>query len=62
MTWSCCTATAPGFLVSSVRFCAELIKRLGRKGFAFDRLITPTLKIAGSNPVGRTKNHLKRIV
>ena len=30
------------------------MKRLGRKCFAFERLITPTLKAAGSNPVGRT--------
>ena len=31
------------------------MKQLGRKGLMFDRLITPTLKVAGSNPVGRTK-------
>ena len=50
---------APGFLITSTHFCAESLKRLCCKGFAFDRLITPTLKVAGSNPVGRTKNHLK---
>jgi len=61
-TGSRCSATVPGFLSNSDQFCAESMKRLRRKGFAFDRLITPTLKVAGSNPVGRTKNHLKRIV
>ena len=38
----------------------ESMKQLHRKGSAFNRLITPTLKVAGSNPVGRTKNHLKQ--
>ena len=60
MTGSRCVAMAPGFLITSTPFCAESLKRLCCKGFAFDRLITPTLKVAGSNPVGRTKNHLKR--
>ena len=37
------------------------MKQLHRKDFAFDRLITPTLKGAGSNPIGRTtKNPLNR--
>ena len=30
-------------------------KPLRRSGFRLDGLITPTLKAAGSNPVGRTK-------
>ena len=62
MTRSRCAATAPGFLMVSVSNCAESMKQLRRKGSPFDRLITPTLKVAGSNPVGRTKNHLKRVV
>ena len=37
-----CSATVPGFLSNSDQFCAESMKRLRRKGFAFDRLITPT--------------------
>ncbi len=35
--------------------CAIPIKLLYYSGFRFDGLITPTLKAAGSNPVGRTK-------
>ena len=35
--------------------CAIPTKPLRRKAFRFDGLITPTLKAAGSNPVGRTK-------
>ena len=57
-----CSATVPGFLSNSDQFCAESMKQLRRKGCPFDRLITPTLKVAGSNPVGRTKNHLKHNV
>ena len=34
--------------------CAISTKPLRRKAFRFDGLITPTLKAAGSNPVGRT--------
>ena len=60
MTGSRCAATTPGFLTFSVPLCAESMKRLRPNGFPFDCLITPTLKVAGSNPVGRTKNHLKR--
>ena len=60
MTGSRCRATALGFSVFAVLICAESLKRLRRKSFTFDRLITPTLKVAGSNPVGRTKNHLKQ--
>ena len=36
--------------------CAIPIKLLYYSGFRFDGLITPTLKAAGSNPVGRTKS------
>ena len=35
--------------------CATPTKPLRRKAFLLDGLITPTLKAAGSNPVGRTK-------
>ena len=35
--------------------CAISTKPLRRKAFRFDGLITPTLKAAGSNSVGRTK-------
>ena len=35
--------------------CARPIKALRRRAFRLDGLITPTLKAAGSNPVGRTK-------
>jgi len=43
MTRSRCAATAPGFLIFAVLNCAESMKRLRRKCFAFGRLITPTL-------------------
>ena len=35
--------------------CAISTKPLPCKAFRLDGLITPTLKAAGSNPVGRTK-------
>ena len=35
--------------------CATPTKPLRRRAFRLDGLITPTLKAAGSNPVGRTK-------
>jgi len=44
--------------------CATPIKPLRRSGFRIDGLITPTLKAAGSNPVGRTntkKDTQKRV-
>ena len=44
--------------------CAIPIKLLYYSGFRFDGLITPTLKAAGSNPVGRTntkKDTQKRV-
>ena len=37
--------------------CAISTKPLRRSGFRLDGLITPTLKAAGSNPVGRTKEN-----
>ena len=37
------------------KICAISIKPLRRGGFRLDGLRTPTLKAAGSNPVGRTK-------
>ena len=36
------------------KICAIPTKPLRRRAFRFDGLITPTLKAAGSNPVGRT--------
>ena len=36
------------------KICAIPIKPLHCKAFRFDGLITPTLKAAGSNPVGHT--------
>ena len=50
-----CLARLPRFFCKMVEICARPIKPLRRKGFRFDGLITPTLKAAGSNPVGRTK-------
>ena len=35
--------------------CVNPLKPLRPNRFSFDGLITPTLKAAGSNPVGRTK-------
>ena len=42
------------------QICAIPTKPLRRRAFRLDGLITPTLKAAGSNPVGRTKNRLKQ--
>ena len=44
----------PGFFCNSLKNCPNPTKPLGPNGFLFDRLMTPTLKAAGSNPVGRT--------
>ena len=44
--------------------CAISTKPLRRRAFRLDGLITPTLKAAGSNPVGRTntkKDTQKRV-
>ena len=46
---------APGLSPKSCEIRANLLKPLRHNGFPFDSLITPTLKAAGSNPVGRTK-------
>ena len=43
-TESRCAATVSGFSSSFVFNCAKPMKRLCRKGFAFDRLITPTFQ------------------
>jgi len=37
-----CSATASGFFIFPVLNCAKSLKRLGRKGFVFGHLITPT--------------------
>ena len=58
-TGSHCSATAPRFAPFSLCICAKLLKPLGHQGSSVDGLITPTLKAAGSNPVGRTKNSVK---
>lgn len=46
---------APGVFYKWWKICATQLKPLRHNGFSFDGLITPTLKAAGSNPVGRTK-------
>lgn len=46
---------ALGIFYKCAENCANLLKPLRSNGFPFDGLITPTLKAAGSNPVGRTK-------
>ena len=40
----------------SPEICAESLKALLSQGFPFVCQKTPTLKAAGSNPVGRTKS------
>ena len=45
---------APGVFYKWWKICATQLKPLRHNGFSFDGLITPTLKVAGSNPVGRT--------
>ena len=49
-----CPARLLRFFFKMAEICATSIKALRRKAFRFDGLITPTLKAAGSNPVGRT--------
>ena len=53
--WSPCAARIPRFSVNIARICATPTKLLQIQGSQFYGLITPTLKAAGSNPVGRTK-------
>ena len=50
-----CGAMAPRFAPFSLCICAKPLKPLGHQRSSLDGLITPTLKAAGSNPVGRTK-------
>ena len=51
----------PGIFCNSSQICPKLTKPLACNGLPFDRLMTPTLKAAGSNPVGRTKNRRRCI-
>ena len=56
-----CSATAPRFAPFSLCICAKPLKPLRHQRSSVDGLITPTLKAAGSNPVGRTtKRHLRK--
>ena len=55
-----CATITPRFAPLSPCICPKPLKPLGHQRSSVDGLITPTLKAAGSNPVGRTKNHLKR--
>jgi hypothetical protein len=53
-----------GFFFKMAEICAISTKPLRRRAFRLDGLITPTLKAAGSNPVGRTntkKDTQKRV-
>lgn len=54
-TESHCGAMAPRFAPFSLCICAKPLKPLGHQRSSLDGLITPTLKAAASNPVGRTK-------
>ena len=58
-TGSHCAATASRFAPFFLNICAKLLEPLGHQRSSVDGLITPTLKAAGSNPVGRTKNSRK---
>ena len=46
---------APDLFHKCQKNCVNPLKSLRLSDFPFDGLITPTLKAAGSNPVGRTK-------
>ena len=50
-----CPARLLRFFFKMPKICAIPIKPLHCKAFRLDGLITPTLKAAGSNPVGHTK-------
>ena len=52
-----CPARLLRFFFKMPKICAISTKPLRRSGFRLDGLITPTLKAAGSNPVGRTKEN-----
>ena len=54
-----CPVRLPSFFLKMPEICATPIKPLRRRAFRLDGLITPTLKAAGSNPVGRTKKSVK---
>ena len=50
-----CAAMAPDLFHKCQKNCVNPLKSLRLSDFPFDGLITPTLKAAGSSPVGRTK-------
>mgnify|MGYP007107312303 CR=1 FL=1 len=50
-----CPIRLSRFFFKMPEICVNPTKSLRRKGFRLDGLITPTLKAAGSNPVGHTK-------
>ena len=50
-----CPARLSRFFLKMVEICAIPTKPLPCRAFQFAGLIIPTLKAAGSNPVGRTK-------
>ena len=49
-----CPVRLPRFSFRMAEICVTPTKPLRRRASRFDGLITPTLKAAGSNPVGRT--------
>ena len=51
----------PGVFCNSIKICLKPTQPLAPNSFPVDRLMPPTLKVAGSNPVGRTKNRRKCI-
>ena len=56
-TGSHCAATASRFAPFYLNICTKLLEPLGHLNCTLQNLITPTLKAAGSNPVGRTKRN-----
>ena len=53
--WKSCPARLSRFFLKMAEICAIPTKPLPCRAFQFAGLIIPTLKAAGSNPVGRTK-------
>ena len=53
-----CPVRPPRFFLKMPKICAIPTKPLSCRAFQFAGLITPTLKAAGSNPVGRTTANL----
>ena len=51
-----CPVRPPRFFLKMPKICAIPTKPLSCRAFQFAGLITPTLKVAGSNPVGRTSS------